>query len=209
MPETAGAALTLYFAPRTRAVHILWLLEELDLAYRLERVAFVPPASVFFQQATPTGKLPALVDGEVTMGESGAIVEYILERYGRGRLAPPPATPARAAFLQWLHFSEATLFPPLGIVVWLTRYREDGAAHAAIVADARTRARSSLERVERQLDGRPYILGETFSAADVMLGFTLWAARFLECLDEDLAECRAYLARLEARPACRLAFSLS
>lgn len=207
MPETADAKLTLYFAPRTRAVRILWLLEELALPYRLERVAFVPTATRFFVQATPTGKLPTLVDGEVVMAESGAIVEYLLERYGAGRLAPAPGTPARAAFLQWLHFAEATAFPPLGIVVWLTRYREDADKHGEIIADARGRARTTLEQVERTLEGRPYILGEDFSAADVMLGFTLWAARYLEALDDGLPNCTAYLDRLLARPAARLAFA--
>lgn len=110
----------LYFAPRTRSVRILWLLEELELPYELEHVTFEPPAKRFFGQKTPSGKLPTVEDGAVTMSESGAIIEYILECYGSGRLAPPVGTPERAAFLQWLHFSESTAFPPLGIVVWLT-----------------------------------------------------------------------------------------
>jgi glutathione S-transferase len=128
----------LYFAPRTRSVRILWLLEELDLPYELERVEFQPPATKFFAQSAPLGKLPTIEDGDVVMCESGAIVEYILERYGEGRLAPPVGSRDRPAFLQWLHFSESTAFPPLGIVVWLTRYRE-GAEHHAV-------AMSSLPR---------------------------------------------------------------
>ena len=77
----------LYFAPRTRAIRVRWLLEELELPYRLERVTFKPTTDRFFIQDTPTGKIPTLVDGDVVMAESGAIVEYSLERYGHGRLA--------------------------------------------------------------------------------------------------------------------------
>ena len=117
----------LYYAPRTRSVRIVWLLEELGLPYTLERVEFQPPARDFFVQKTPLGKLPTIEDGDVVMGESGAIVEYILERYGNGRLAPPIGSPLRPRFLQWLHFAESTAFPPLGIVVWLTLYRTDAA----------------------------------------------------------------------------------
>jgi glutathione S-transferase len=87
----------LYFAPRTRSVRILWLLEELELPYELARVEFAAPAERFFAQQTPLGKLPTIEDGDVVMCESGAIVEYILERYGGGRLAPPVGSRERAA----------------------------------------------------------------------------------------------------------------
>ena len=107
----------LYFAPRTRAVRILWLLEELGLPYELARVDFKPTTDRFFIQDTPTGKLPTIEDDGLVMAESGAIIEYILEKYGEGRLAPPPGSPARPAYLQWFHFAESTAFPPMGIVV--------------------------------------------------------------------------------------------
>lgn len=191
----------LYFAPRTRSLRILWLLEELGLPYELERVDFVPPAKNFFVQRTPLGKLPAIEDGDVVMCESGAIVEYILERYGDGRLAPAVGSPERAAFLQWVHFAESTAFPPLGIVVWLTLYRDDAEQHGSIVQDARARAAMGLEFLQRELGQRTYLLGEEFSAADIMVGFTLVAARLLGVLDERYPALHAYVARLEARPA--------
>ena len=121
--------LQLYFAPRTRAVRVAWLLEELALPYELVRCAFTPPTDRFFSQPTPTGKLPTLVDGDLVLCESGAIVETILERYGEGRLVPPAGSDDRARYLQWLHYADSTAFPPLGIVVWLTRYRGEGEAH--------------------------------------------------------------------------------
>ena len=198
----------LYFAPRTRSVRILWLLEELGLPYQLERVEFRPPAKTFFAQPTPLGKLPAIEDGDVVMSESGAIVEYILERYGEGRLAPAAGSPERASFLQWLHFAESTAFPPLGIVVWLTLYRDDAARHATLVADARARAAMGLDVVERSLAGRRYLVGDEFTAADIMMGFTLVAARLLRVLvDGAHPALHEYLARLEARPAFQKAIA--
>ena len=199
----------LYHAPRTRSVRILWLLEELGLPYQLERVDFLPPAQRFFAQDTPSGKLPTIEDGDVVMCESGSIVEYLLERYGNGRLAPSVASRERARFLQWLHFAESTAFPPLGILVWLTRYRDDAAQHATLVADTRARAEAGLSFLERGLGGKTYLTGAEFSAADVMLGFTLAAARLLGVLDERFPALLRYLARLEARPAFQRAAALS
>jgi glutathione S-transferase len=203
-----GTVIKLYFAPRTRSVRVLWLLEELGLPYELERVDFQPPATNFFAQSTPLGKLPTIKDGDVVMCESGAIVEYILERYGDGRLAPPVGSRERAAFLQWLHFSESTAFPPLGIVVWLTRYREDAEHHAAILEDARARAASGLDFLESQLGQNAFLVGDEFSAADIMMGFTLVAARVLGVLDDRYSMLNGYLARLAARPAFQTAIAV-
>ena len=199
----------LYFAPLTRSIRIVWLLEELGLPYELQRVEFLPTERQFFSQKTPTGKLPTLEDGDVVMCESGAIVEYLLEKYGAGRLAPTIGSPQRAAFLQWLHFAESTAFPPLGIVVWLTRYRGDAEHHAVLIQDARARAEAGLDFLQRGLGSGPYLLGEEFSAADVMMGFTLAAARALGVLDDRRPALMEYLARLQARPALQKAAALA
>ena len=191
----------LYYAPRTRSVRIAWLLEELEVPYRLERVEFQPPSRDFFVQRTPLKKLPTIEDGDVVMAESGAIVEYVLERYGNGRLAPPIGSSQRPAYLQWLHFAESTAFPPLGIVVWLTLYRTDAADHPALIDDARARAAAGFGVVERALDGKTYLLGDTFSAADVMMGFTLIAGRMLGVVDARYPAIARYIEALQARPA--------
>jgi len=198
----------LYYAPRTRSVRVLWLLEELGLPYELERVDFLPPAKNFFAQRTPLGKLPTIEDGDVVMCESGAIVEYVLERYGDGRLAPPVGSRARAAFLQWVHFAESTAFPPLGILAWLTLYRDDAERHAALVEDARARGAMGLDFLERALGRNTYLIGDDFSAADIMMGFTLIAARLLGVLDARHPGLNAYVARLEARPAFQRALAV-
>jgi glutathione S-transferase len=114
--------LKLYFAPRTRAIRVRWLLEELGLPHELKRVPFQIPTRTFEQQ-TPLGKLPVIEDGETVICESGAIVEYILERYGEGRLAPPIGAPRRGEFLQWVHFAESTAFAPVGVIVWHALYK--------------------------------------------------------------------------------------
>ena len=199
--------LKLYYAPRTRAARILWLLEELGLPHELERVEFLPTSDTFFQQKTPTGKLPTLEDGDVLLCESGAIVEYILERYGEGRLAPAVGSRERAAYLQWLHFAESTAFPPIGIVVWLTRYRGDGGGHETLIAAARERAAAGFDFLERELGEKTYLLGDDFSAADIMMGFTLVGARIVGVLDERYPRLGAYTARLEIRPALQRALA--
>ncbi len=196
--------ITLYFAPRTRAVRVRWLLEELGLPYELKRVAFQPPKKVFAQE-TPLGKFPVIEDGDMVMCESGAIVEYIVERYGNGRLAPPIGSPLRGPYLQWLHFAESTAFPPLGVIVWHMLYRGDAAEIPQVIEGARERAHGGLAFVASALAGKDYLLGNDFTAADVMMGFTLVAARVLGVLDDRYPDLTRYLASLEARPAFRTA----
>jgi len=190
----------LYAAPRTRAVRVVWLLEELAIPYELLLVEFQPTASSFFIQHTPTGKIPTLEDDGIVMCESGAIVQYLLERYGEGRLEPAVGSPERGAFLQWLHYAEATAFAPLGVVVWLTRYRQDAAQHPELVQDASARAVTTLRFVESALAGKTYLVGDAFSAADIMMSFTLLAAQSLGVL-EGLPGLQSYLGRITGRSA--------
>ncbi len=192
--------LKLYYAPRTRSVRIRWLLEELGVPHELERVEFRPQPTAF-AQTTPLGKFPVLDDGGVVFGESGAILEYILERYGDGRLAPPIGSPQRGPFLQWVHFAEGTAFPPLGVIIWHRLYLGNAEQIPLAIDSATERARSALSVVEENLRTRPYLLGEEFCAADIMLGFTLAAAQFLGVLDESYPKTLSYLGRLTERPA--------
>jgi glutathione S-transferase len=199
--------ITLYHSPRSRSVRIVWLLEELNLPYQLETVAFrppLPPAKPFAQQS-PFGKVPALRDGDLTMFESGAILEYVLERYGQGRLAPAPGAPLRGSFLQWVHFAEATAFPPLGNIAWHT-FRQDADSIPGAMADYRTWAGAVLEILERALSGRTYLLGADFSGADIMMGYTLQCAKWFGILTDEYPHLVEYMARLEERPAFRKAF---
>jgi glutathione S-transferase len=190
----------LYFAPRTRSIRVRWLLEELGIPHELERVEFRPQPRPF-AQATPSGKLPVLVDGDLVMGESGAIVEYVLEKYGGGRLSPAIGSPQRGEFLQWVHFAEGTAFPPLGVLIWHGIYRSDAERVPEAMDAARERAHSALAVLERHLSAREHLLGLEFSAADIMVGFTVAAAQFLGLLDARYPRTAAYLSRLVERPA--------
>ena len=196
----------LYHSPGTRSVRIYWLLEELGLRYELVTVPFTPHATPF-SQPTPGGKVPVIQDGDLTMFESGAILEYILERYGEGRLAPPPGTPLRGPFLQWVHFAEATAMPPLGDIVRHTRFKPEAERIPAVVADARTRAAAVLGVLERALANRTYLLGGEFSGADIMTGYMLLAAKWFRLLTDAYPNVTRYMTRLEARPAFQKATS--
>lgn len=182
-------------------MRVRWLLEELEVPHELVRVVFVAPSSGFFAQSTPTGKVPVLEDDGVAIGESGAIVEYVVDRYGAGRLAPPVGTAARGAYLQWLHFAEGTASVPLSTILWHVLYKGDAESVPTVVADARERAHTTLLVAERALATADYLPGPDFSAADIQLHFTFAVARVLGVLDARHPNLQAYLSRIEARPA--------
>jgi glutathione S-transferase len=199
----------LYHCPHARSARVLWLLEELGVPYDLVKLDFTPERlkSPDYLKIHPLGKVPAIVDGDLTLFESGAIVEYIVERYGEGRLAPPPGSAERAAFLQWLHFGEATLLPPLGDIAQHTIFRPEAERIPAVVADARQRAAAVLALLERVLSERAYLAGSDFTAADIMTGYGLHLTKLLGLLTPDQPNIQAYLGRLAERPAFRKAFA--
>ena len=108
--------ITVHHLNNSRSQRVLWLLEELGLAYEIKRyqrdpkTLLAPPA---LREVHPLGKSPVLADGEVTLAESGAILEYLVERHGGGRLRPPLGTPERVRYTYWLHFAEGSAMPPL------------------------------------------------------------------------------------------------
>jgi glutathione S-transferase len=196
----------LHHAPWSRSVRIVWLLEELGLPYELRSAPLEPPAPKPFAQKTPFGKVPAIEDDGIAMFESGAILEYVLERYGGGRLAPPRESPLRGPFLQWVHFADSTAFAGLGNIAWHTQFKQDAEQLHEAIADYRAWAEAALTTLETALVGKDFILGEEFSGADVMLGYTLLVARSFGVLTADAhPNVERYLGRLTARPALRKA----
>jgi glutathione S-transferase len=194
-----------YHGALTRSVRIVWLLEELGVPYELATVPFVPPPHPFSQQ-TPTGKFPVLQDGDVVIGESGAIVEYLIERHGAGRLAPPAGSALRGAYLQWLHFAEATMFPPLGQIAQHTMFKPEAERIPAVAEDGRKSFTRMLDVVERGLGDREFLPGPALSGADVMMGYTLQVARMLGLLGDAHPRTLAYLGRLAERPGFQKGF---
>jgi glutathione S-transferase len=193
--------LKLHFAPLTRSIRIRWLLEELAVDHELVRTTFNADGIKGFAQDTPSGNFPYIEDGEVALSESGAIVQYVLEKYGNGRLEPPVRSQDRAAYLQWLHFSEGTAANPINTIVWLTVYRQDADQHTAIINAVRDSANTVFEKVEAALEDRHFLAGSGLTAADIMMGFTLATAKWLGVLTGKHPRTIAYVDRLFARPA--------
>lgn len=201
--------IVLHHSPRTRSLRVVWLLEELGVPYELRAMTFTPDVlqHADYLRLSPLGKVPALEDGEVRLFESGAIVEYLVERYGDGRLAPDIGTPARAAYLQWIHFAEGTAMPPVSELAQHTMFKPTEERLPAVVADARARIHLWLRVVEQALAGRDYLCGAQFTAADVMMGYSLLLAKWFGMIGDDMPNLGAYLARLEARPALQTALN--
>jgi len=193
----------LYHVPGSRSARVLWLLLELDLPHEVERLSMADGSlrSPEYRAIHPLGRVPALEDEGTTFYESGAIVQYLLERYGQGRLEPPVGSPDRARYLQWFHWGEATLLPP---IVTMNAHRfalpEKDRSEKAIDVAQRQLARI-LGVLERALEGRSYLVGDHFTAADLMVGYGVTLAKLVGELPDDLPAVQAWLAELAARPA--------
>ena len=202
--------ITLYHAPMSRSLRVRWLLEELAIPYQLETRKLAELKTPEYLALHPLGKVPSIRDdaggddaagdGDLVLFESGAIVQYLLESYGNGRLEPKRGSPERPKFLQWLHFAEASVAPQLGLIVQNTLIRPEAERIAAIVPDATKAANNALAVVERALAGRDWLLRE-FSAADVMMGYSVLLANFVKVVTDATPSLRAYLARCQERPA--------
>lgn len=196
--------LTIYHVPGTRGVRAIWLCEELSIPYEVDAVDFSPEfrSSAQWRALNPVGKVPVLRDSndDVVMFESGAMVQYILDRYGNGQLQPAAGTPEHGLYLQWSWFAEATFARPLGEIVNHGRAFPGDQKIDAVVAEMQARGLVCAEAVGAAIGDEAYILGKTFSAADIMLGYTLMLAeRFLP--DGLPASVQPYWQRLAARPA--------
>ncbi len=160
----------------------------------------------------PLGKSPVIQDGGATLAESGAIIEYLAERYGEGRLAPAAGTPEHLRYRYWMHFAEGTAQPPLLLKLLFDRV-EKGPMPFFVRPVARAIARRVkdtyvLPNIERNLDfmegelaRNEWFAGSAFSAADVQMSFPVEAARMRGGLDEKRPRLMAFLGRIHARPA--------
>lgn len=192
--------LRIYHVRGTRSMRIVWLCEELKLPYERVLIDFTAAfrASPEWRRMNPVGKVPVLSDGDFTMFESGAMIEYLLERYGQGRLRPAPGTPASGLYLQWSWFAEATFARPLGDIAQHTVVKPEAQRIPAVVEDARARTLLCMDAVEAAVPGGRYLLDSGFSAADIMMGYPVFLARRFGLLAADKhPNLVAYLARLE------------
>jgi len=195
--------LKIYHVPGTRSIRVVWLCEELGLPYERVLVDFSAEyrASAEWRRLNPVGKVPAMTDGDLILFESGAMVETILDRYGEGRLRPTPGSAAHAHYLQWSWFAEATFARPLGEIVNHRRVFGDDSS-APMLHEMRDRSRSCIAAINDALEGQDYLVDGEFTAADIMMGYSMFLARRLNAMDEgEYPNATAYYARLSARPA--------
>ena len=200
--------LTLHFAPNSRAGRILWLLEELGLEYKLNRMDFHPKdlKSDEHRARHPLGRVPVLDDDDVTLYESGAIVEYLVARHSDGNLRPSAESSLFPEFLQWFHYCEGMVMPPINTIVVQTLLLPAERRNEEVLAQAQRLLSKALSPLESAIAGRDYMVGD-FSAADIMMGHACFMSRRLGCVDEGLTNLNGYIDRIQERPAFQLAIN--
>ena len=194
--------LKLHFAPQSRAGRILWLLEELALPYELNAMAFHPKdlKSDEHRNRHPLGRIPVLDDGDVSIYESGAIVEYVLARHKEGGLKPSVESPMFPEYLQWFHYCEGMVMPPINTIVVQTILLPPDRRDEKVLGQAQRLLTKALEPVNDALAGRDYLIGD-FSGADIMLGHACFMSQRSGCVTDEMTHLLAYIARIAARPA--------
>ena len=201
---------TLHFAPNSRAGRIVWLLEELELEYNINKMAFNPKdlKSDEHRERHPLGRVPVLDDGEVRIYESGAIVEYVIERHKNGGLKPEVSDPLYPEYLQWFHYCEGMVMPPVNTIVVQTLLLPPDRRDETVLGQAQRLLAKALEPVDESLAGRDYLIG-AFSAADVMLGHACFMSNRLGCVSDEMANLKGYVERISERPAFKTAIEMA
>ena len=214
-PLNGNTVLTLHHLNNSRSQRIIWLLEELGLEYNIKRyerdakTMLAPPA---LRKVHPLGKSPVITDGDNTLAESGAIIEYLVERYGAGRLIPPAGSPDRLRYTYWLHFAEGSAMPPLLLKLIFDKIETTPMPFFVkpIAKGISAKVKSSfinpqltqiLDYMEKELVKKDWFAGADFSAADIQMSFPLEAAAARGGLDAGKPRLTDFLRRIHARPA--------
>ena len=206
--------ITVHHLNNSRSQRILWLLEELGLEYEIKpyqrdkQTMLAPPE---LRAVHPLGKSPVVSDGELTLAESGAIIEHLADRYGAGRLAPAFGSAERVRYLYWLHFAEGTAQPPFLLKLLFDRIKTKSPvlvrpiaraiADKALAGYVLPNIERNLNYMESELGKDEWFAGPRFSAADIQMSFPLEAARVRGGLDEKRPRLMGFLQRIHSRPA--------
>ena len=201
--------LKLHFAPNSRAGRIVWLLEELGLPYDINKMAFHPKdlKSDEHRARHPLGRVPVLEDDGVSIYESGAIVEYVFAKHTDGGLKPSVDTPEFPAYLQWFHYCEGMVMPPVNTIIVQTVLLPPERQNKEALEQARRLLTKALQSIDEALDGKDYLIGE-FSGADIMLGHAVFMSNRLGCVSEEMQNIKGYVERIQARPAFQTAITM-
>jgi len=205
----ANPDLTLYHAPMSRSVRVRWCLEEMGLPYTLERVEPITPQSRgnlggdAFKQVSPHQKVPVLKDGDATMLESVAMVDYLVTKYGPTDLAVTPEEPDYARYLEWLHFAEGAMSMAVNLTLAHGVFLPEGKRNPALLQWSRAELDKLLGLLgERGLaEGRAFLAADRLTGADVAVGYLLYLLKIVKQFDGAPESVRAYFDRLRARPA--------
>lgn len=199
--------LTIHYLGKSQSERILWLCEELGVPYELKRYQRDPATMLSppeLKALHPLGAAPVITDGDLLLAESGAIVDYILAKYGNGRLVRDASHPEFADYLYWLHFSNGNLQPNMGRNMLMSRL--DLPADNAVLAATRGRLERALALLEARLGKVDHLAGAELTAADIMMVFTLSTMRYFFPVDlAPYPNILAYLQRIGRREAYRRA----
>ena len=202
----------------SRSQRVLWLLEELGLRYEIKRYerekSGLAPKSL--EAVHPLGKSPVITDQGATLAESGAILEYLVDTYGKGRMAPAAGTPERIQYRYWMHYAEGSVMPPLLMKLIFDRVESSpmpffvkpiakGIAVKVKGAFISPNIKRHLDFMEASLKDHPWFAGDEFSAADIQMSFPVEAAAARAGLDKSRPRLMDFLERIRARPAYRRA----
>lgn len=194
--------ITVHHLNNSRSQRILWLLEELELNYEIKRYERDPKtmlAPESLHEIHPLGKSPVITDDELTLAESGAIIEYLVERYGEGRLTPKLDTAERLRYKYWLHYAEGSAMPLLVMKLILDNFGlGDSSANRELVAP---QIKLHFDYIESELGKSTWFVGEEFTAADVQMSFPLEAVAAQVGIDTSRPHLIGFLERIHARPA--------
>ncbi len=210
-----NAMITVHHLNNSRSQRVLWLLEELGLPYDIKRYERDPktmlaPASL--RKVHPLGKSPVITDGVLTLAESGAIIEYLVDCYGNGRLVPVSGTPEHLRYIYWLHYAEGSAMPPLLLKLIFDQIEKQSMPFFVrpVAQSIASRVKRSLiepqivqhlDYMEAELGKSTWFAGNEFTAADIQLSFPLEAAAARGGLNASRPQLMAFLNRIHARPA--------
>jgi glutathione S-transferase len=194
--------ITVHHLGISQSERIVWLCEELELPYQLqryERDAVTRLAPATFKALHPLGTAPIITDGDLVLPESGAIIEYILGKYGRGRLTVSPDSPDYADYVFWFHFANGSMMPNMMVNLLVGML---GAADGnPVIESLNQRSAKGFALIEKRLGEAPYFAGKEFTAADVIMLFPLTTMRNFTPIDlANFPNLHAYLQRIGARP---------
>lgn len=197
--------ITVHHLNNSRSQRILWLLEELGVDYeiaRYQRDATTNLAPPELLEVHPLGKSPVITDDDLRIHESAAIVDYLINRYGNGALQPPRDGTDYVKYVEWMHYAEGSAMLPLLLNLYTSQLGEAAAPLAPRIA---SEIDNHFSFMEAEMAGREYFVGSNLTGADIMLSFPLEAAKATGALGEDRPNLSAFVDRMHARPAYRVA----